>query len=142
MATLDRLLSQGSSVAFHRPVSLGKRLGHVGVRDAFGPRDEPGDEVVGGAAATRGDASPAVQSAMQHRRHVLGIRQAPASNELGQGGFDVQAARFGVAEPSHERTVRFARPDRPEVRVAETGAREQGIEAVSLGGRGERQVLG
>ena len=79
---------------------------------------------------------------MQNCRHIGGIGQGPAGHQAREGVFNIEPAGFSFPEGGEEGAMRRAGPCGCEVPIAKSGPNEQGVPPLTLGHRGQRQVLG
>jgi hypothetical protein len=134
------MLSQGAGALFHSEISLSETTGHVGIADALGSGDEPGDEA--DPTPTTGQPGPPFHAAVQGSSHVASVGQRAASDKLGEGGLDVEATGIGFSESRQERTMTSPGSHSSEILVTQPRAGEQAVPALCLGGTGQRQVFG
>jgi hypothetical protein len=73
---------EAAGAVFHRGLSLGEGSVHVGVADAEGGGDDPGDEVRCRVASACGCGDPAVGAFVQDGGDVLSITQCAALDEF------------------------------------------------------------
>ena len=98
LVVVDGVLHEVIGPSFDRLVAFGEGEGQVQVGDPDRSGDDPGDEVVAGSGRSSGCVGPAVDSMVEHGGDVVAPGQGAGLDEVGEGGVDVEAAGFGVAE--------------------------------------------